>query len=109
MQLVRCQLCNRTMDPADKRYRLIIRIQADEEENTAEEEAFSTDDCLCSLEESLEEECFKGLCHKEEESDFFQEMQLVICQPCQIQFSKNPYMQECLLFIGREAHPKTIH
>ena len=105
----KCQLCSKTIAPEKKRFRLTIRIQPDQDEDVGDEDSCSAEECLCSIESALQEKCFNEFRLEEKDPDFFQEMQLVICEPCQVQFSKNPFMQECLLFISREAHPKTIH
>jgi len=109
MKLDKCQLCSSVIDPAKKRYRLTIRVQPDQDEQIPDEDICSADECMCSRDSAIQDECIRELCQQSEEVDFFQEMQLVICEACQVRFSKNPYMQECLLFIGNEAQPKTIH
>ena len=110
MKLIKCQLCSRAIDPGKKRFRLTIRVQPDQDEQFPDEEDIcSADECMCSMDNDIQDECLRDLCKQSEDVDFFQEMQLVICEACKIRFSKNPYMQECLLFIGNESQPKTIH
>jgi len=109
MKREKCQLCSRVIDPGAKRYRLTIRLEPDQEDGILYEDICSTDECICPRHSSIHDECMQDLCRQGDEIDFFQEMQLVICEACQVRFSKNPYMQECLLFMGNESQPKTIH
>ncbi len=117
MTIKKCHLCQTPIYPGEIRYRILIGIYPDYDDDGYEDDLISEDgqalegDAAQEDEVAWEEsgECFWAESQAYGELEIPREAHLILCEECQESFLNSPFVKENILFLRKDPPQKTLH